>query len=347
VEPPVSGLKVPSFAKVNLGLEVLGTREDGFHELRTIFQSIDLHDDLVLRRSRRELTLRCDHPDVPLDGSNLVLRAAEELRRFAGIRTGAAISLVKRIPVAGGLGGGSSNAAATLLGLDRLWRLGLGPSGLHPLARRLGADVPYFLVGGTALGLARGDEVYPLRRQVRADVVVVDPGRPLSTAAVFHRVDRSLTPRENSHTIFRFVTRDLEGLGDALGVLTNDLEQAALEEAPDLAAQVRRIRGILVKEGARLASLSGSGASYFGLFDDPRRARRAQAALAARGFRALRSRTLSLDQYRRRLARSLSLGATSRARGSNQGRSGHHGDHGRQGHPGGRREAQGLRVDRV
>jgi 4-diphosphocytidyl-2-C-methyl-D-erythritol kinase len=341
----MSVLEVASFAKVNLGLEVLGTRQDGYHELRTIFQTIDLHDDLLLRRKARGLSLHCEHPDVPTDGSNLVLRAAEELRRYAKVRSGAAITLVKRIPVAGGLGGGSSNAAATLLALDRLWGLGLGPSGLHPLATRLGADVPYFLVGGTALGLARGDEVFPLHRQVRAEVVVVDPGRPLSTAAVFRRVDSRLTPRENSHTIFRFVSRDLEGLGDALGVLSNDLEQAALEEAPDLAVQVGRIRGILVREGALLASLSGSGASFFGVFDDARRARRAQAALEARGFRALRCRTLSLDQYRRRWARS--LGGTSRARGSNQGRSGHHGDHGRQGHPGGRREAQGLRIDRV
>jgi 4-diphosphocytidyl-2-C-methyl-D-erythritol kinase len=338
-------LRLPCHAKVNLGLEVLGLRQDGYHELRTIFQTIDLHDDLVLRRTSGPLTLRCDHPEVPTDGSNLVLRAAEELRRYARVRAGAAITLAKRIPVAGGLGGGSSDAAMALLGLDRLWRVGLGPSGLQPLARRIGADVPFFLMGGTALGLGRGDEVFPLRRQLRAPVVVVDAARPLSTAAVFRRLDASLTPRENSHTIFRFVSRDLEGLGDALGVLSNDLEQAALEEAPDLAGRVRRIRGILVREGAVLASLSGSGASYFGVFDDPGRARRAQAALAAQGFRALRARTLSLDQYRRRLARS--VGTTSSARGSNQGRSGHHGDHGRQGHPGGRREAQGVRLDRV
>jgi 4-diphosphocytidyl-2-C-methyl-D-erythritol kinase len=344
VGAPVSVLRVASFAKVNLGLEVLGLRQDGYHELRTLFQTIDLHDDLVLRTARG-LSLRCDHPDVPKDASNLVLRAARELRRYARVRAGAEITLIKRIPVAGGLGGGSSNAAAALLALDRLWRLGLGSSGLHALARRLGADVPYFLVGGTALGLARGDEVFPLRRQVRGEVVVVDPGRPLSTAAVFRRLDAGLTPRENSHTIFRFISRDLEGVGGAMKVLSNDLERAALEEAPDLADQVRRIRGILVREGALMASLSGSGASYFGVFDDPRRARRAQAALAARGFRALRARTLSLDQYRRRWARS--LGATSHALGSNQGRSGHHGDHGRQGHSGGRREAQGLRVDRV
>jgi 4-diphosphocytidyl-2-C-methyl-D-erythritol kinase len=200
-----------------------------------------------------------------------------------------------------------------LLGLDRLWGLGLGPSELHPLARRLGADVPFFLVGGTALGIARGEEVFPLYRQIAAHVVIVDPGRPVSTAAVFDRYDASLTPRENSYTIFRFVSRDLEG-ARALRILSNDLERAALEEAPDLASDARRIRGLLVREGAALVSLSGSGSSWFGLFDDPARARGARATLAAAGFRAIRSRTLSLEQFRRTWARSLRREVTPRGR---------------------------------
>jgi 4-diphosphocytidyl-2-C-methyl-D-erythritol kinase len=296
-----------SFAKINLGLEVLGLRQDGYHELRTIFQTIDLRDDLELRARGADVRVECDHPAVPSGEQNLAWRAATELRRYANRAEGVEIRITKRIPVAGGLGGGSSNAAAVLVGLDRLWRLGLGPAGLHPIARRLGADVPYFLVGGTALGLGRGDEVYPLWRQVRGHVVVVDPGRPLSTAAVFRRLDTSLTPRENGNRIFRFISRDLEGEGTAFPILANDLEEAALEEAPDLAEQVRRIRGILVREGAVSASLSGSGSSFFGLFDDPQRARRAHAALAAEGLRAFRGRTLSLDQYRGAWRRSLGL----------------------------------------
>src|SRR6185369_4858060 len=164
-----------------------------------------------------------------------------------------------------------------------------------------------FLLGGTALGLGRGDEVYPLWRQVRMDVVVADPGRALSTAAVFRRLDRSLTPRENSNKIFRFISSDLEGQGTAFPILANDLEKAALEEAPDLAEQVRRIRVILVQEGAVSASLSGSGSSFFGLFDDARGARHAGAALAAAGVSAFRGRTLSLDGYRGAWRRSLGL----------------------------------------
>jgi 4-diphosphocytidyl-2-C-methyl-D-erythritol kinase len=290
-------LKLRAYAKVNLGLEVLGLRDDGYHELRTLFQTIDLHDDIVLRPRPRAVTVRCDHSLVPTDGTNLAARAAEALRAYARVPGGVEIEIRKRIPVGGGLGGGSSNAAAVLLGLDRLWKTGLGPDGLQRLARRLGADVPYFLLGGTALGLSRGDEVYPLRRQLRAHVVVVDPGIHVSTARVFARVDAGLTPRLNSNSIFYFVSRELEGAG-AFRFLVNDLEEAALEEAPVLREQARRIRAVLLEEGARLAALSGSGGSYFGLFEGARPAERARAALASEGFRALVARTLSLDQYR-------------------------------------------------
>lgn len=302
---PVSGrsLRVRSYAKINLGLEVLRLREDGYHELRTLFQSIDLHDDLTLHLTRTgRIRVSCDHPGVPGDESNLAWRAARDVLTWAKRAEGVEISIVKRIPVAGGLGGGSSNAAAVLLALDRALRLGLGPAGLHPLARRLGADVPYFLWGGTALGLARGDEVYPLARQLRACVVLVDPERPVSTAAVFRRLDSRLTPRENSRSIFYFVSSDLEGEA-GFRSLTNDLERAALEEAPDLQAAVGRIRGVLGEAGASHMALSGSGSTYFGLFAEARRARKAVAALRAQGFRALGCRTLSLEQYRRGVQR--------------------------------------------
>lgn len=292
-------LRVKSYAKVNLGLEVLGLRADGYHELRTLFQTVDLHDDVTvrLRPRSRVIEVACDHPLVPEDQSNLAHRAATALRQFGRVTGGVSIEITKRIPVGGGLGGGSSNAAVVLMSLDRLWKLGLGPAGLHPLARRLGADVPYFLLGGTALGLARGDEVYPLHPQIRGHVVVADPGSPVSTAAVFRRIDARLTPRENSNTIFRFASRGLEG--SAWALLANDLEPAALEESPVLKARAGRIRGLLVREGALLAALSGSGSSYFGFFDDPVRARRAVDALREAGVRALRARTLSAEQYRR------------------------------------------------
>jgi 4-diphosphocytidyl-2-C-methyl-D-erythritol kinase len=296
-------LRARSYAKVNLALEVLAARQDGYHELRTLFQSIDLHDDLELRLvPDGRIRLRCDDPRVPADATNLAWRAARDLLGWAKRREGVEITITKRIPVAGGLGGGSSNAAAVLLALDRALRLGLGASGLLPIARRLGADVPYFLLGGTCLGLARGDEVYPLARQLRAYVVVVDPQRPVSTAAVFQRLDAGLTPRENSRSIYYFGSSDLEG--DAgFRALFNELEDAALEVAPDLKAVVRRIRGVLSEAGARHMSLSGSGSTYFGLFADARRAHKAVTALRALGFRALRCRTLTREQYQRGVQR--------------------------------------------
>lgn len=301
----LKALAMPSFAKLNLGLEVLGRRQDGFHELRTLFQTIDLHDTIRLRAVPAGVQVRCDHPGVPDGASNLAYRAAVELHRRAAVRTGVRIEIEKRIPVGGGLGGGSSNAAAVLLALDRLWGLGLAYADLERIARRLGADVPYFLTGGTALGLGRGDEVYPLAEQVGGHVVLVDPGRPLSTAKVFDRLDAELTPRENSLTISRFVSSDLRG-AVRFGILGNELEKAALWEAPDLAESARRMRVILVEEGAVLAQMSGSGSVFFGLFEARSGATRARKALEAAGFRALVARTLSRARYRGCLERALS-----------------------------------------
>ena len=300
----VKALVVPSFAKLNLGLEVLGTRDDGYHELRTLFQTIELHDDLRIREARAGIEVACSHPDVPCDASNLAHRAAAELRSRARRKSGVRIEIEKRIPVGGGLGGGSGNAAAVLVALDRLWGLGLGRNGLHPIARRLGADVPYFLTGGTALGIARGDEIYPLHEQIRAHAVLVDPGRPLKTAAVFARVDAELTPRGNSLTISRFVSSDLSE-AFRFGILKNELENAALGEAPDLAESTRRMRVILRNEGAVLAQMSGSGSAFFGLFLDRDQAAAAQKTLQAAGFRALLTKTLPLERFRARTERAL------------------------------------------
>lgn len=300
----VKPLVVPSFAKLNLGLEVLGSRQDGYHELRTLFQTIDLHDDVRITETSSGQEVRCSHPGVPSDSTNLAYRAAAELRRRAGVRRGIRMEITKRIPVGSGLGGGSSNAASVLLALDWLWGLQLGRDGLLPLARRLGADVPYFLTGGTALGLARGDEIFPLHEQIHGHVVVIDPGRPIATSRVFERADAELTPRENSLTISRFVSSNLRG-ALRFGILKNELEKAALVEAPDLAESATRMRVILMKKGAVLAQMTGSGSAFFGLFGERASASSARKALEAVGFRTFLARTLSLTQFRARCERSL------------------------------------------
>lgn len=297
-------LCVPAFAKVNLGLEVLGPRDDGYHELRTLFQSIALCDRLTLRLRPGPPELRCGDARVPTGRENLALRAALDLARFARREPGVEILLDKRIPVAGGLGGGSSDAASVLLALDHLWHLGLGRPGLLPLARRLGADVPYFLFGGTALGIARGDEIYPIERQLRAQLVVVDPGVPLSTRAVFARHASTLTPRPNSTNIHRFISGEPGGV-PALAGLANDLEMAALEESPELAARLRRIREALIREGAGHTALSGSGSSYFGVFEHAATAEAARRRLVTMGFDSWRGRSLTASRYRAAWSRAL------------------------------------------
>src|SRR4051794_30813583 len=148
--------ELPSFAKINWTLRVLGKRDDGYHELYTVFQTVSLHDTLEFEESD-EVTLTCDEGAVPTDERNLVLRAAAALRERSGCSTGARINLSKRIPAPGGLGGGSSNAAVALVGLRRLWGLRASDADLHQILASIGSDVPFFLHGGTAVGTGRGE----------------------------------------------------------------------------------------------------------------------------------------------------------------------------------------------
>ena len=179
-------MRVRAFAKINRSLRVLGTRADGYHELRTIFQSIALHDTLTIRPVRGAFELTCDDPACPADDSNLVARAAARMLAAAGRRgapRGLAIQLRKRVPMQAGLGGGSSDAAATLRVLAKRWRV--GDAKVRAEAAALGADVPYFLEGGAALGLERGDLLFPLREPAPAWVVLVIPAFGVSTRDAF------------------------------------------------------------------------------------------------------------------------------------------------------------------
>jgi 4-diphosphocytidyl-2C-methyl-D-erythritol kinase len=179
-------MRVRAFAKINLSLRVLGVRADGYHELRTIFQSIALHDTLTIRAARGPFRLTCDDPGCPADDTNLVWRAAERLWKAAGRRgqvRDVAIDLEKRIPVRAGLGGGSSDAAAALRALGRLW--GIDERKVRGVAAAIGADVPYFFEGGTVLGLERGDLLFPLLDRPAAWVVLVFPGFGVSTKEAF------------------------------------------------------------------------------------------------------------------------------------------------------------------
>ena len=189
---------LPSFAKINWTLRVLGKRFDGFHELCTVFQTVSLHDTLDFEESER-LELTCDDPNVPVDGSNLILRAAAALESHFQKPVTGKVHLTKRIPSPGGLGGGSSNAAAALIGFSEL--CGLGPISeeeSYKIVAGLGADVPFFLSGGTAVGTGRGDLISPLGRDIEAEnLLIVTPGVNVSTARAFAALNaRTLTSAE-------------------------------------------------------------------------------------------------------------------------------------------------------
>jgi len=284
-------VKASAFAKINLGLEVLYRRDDGYHEIRTIFQTVDLWDVLSFEATAGErLSFSCDDPALPTGEDNLVVRAAEALARRTGRRQGVAIHLEKKIPVGAGLGGGSSDAAATLLALNELWSAGLPLSALHDLARRLGADVPFFLYGGTALGIGRGDEVFPLAREVRLPIVLVLPDAPLSTASVYRSL--VLTKRESTLKLQYFPSSVWDG-EDSLFSISNDLESAAVRLLPSIDGFKQSLREL----GACATAMSGSGSTVFGLFLSSATAESAALTLTARGDCAVATRTIVREEY--------------------------------------------------
>jgi 4-diphosphocytidyl-2-C-methyl-D-erythritol kinase len=271
-------LCVRAFAKINLTLEVLGRRSDGYHELRTIFQSLALHDTLTIRRERGPFRLECGDPDVPTDRSNLIVKAVRAAWRASGHRGSPrdiVIALAKTIPVAAGLGGGSSDAAAALRGLARMWQI--DQARLPALAASIGADVPYFLEGGTVLGLERGDLLFPLLDAPAAWVTLVVPPFGVSTKDAYGWFDRDKSgPRSRNH-----------------------LQGPVAKRHPEIARVVRA----LSREGASTAAMTGSGSAVYGMFDRRRTAFDAALAVAAmssrtgRGWRTLVTRTLTRAEY--------------------------------------------------
>lgn len=255
-----------SFAKINLSLAVGRRRADGYHELRTVFQTIDLADDLEIeRRFEPGVKLEVRGATLPTDERNLAVRAAQAfLAERAPAGSGAAIRLTKRIPVAAGLGGGSSNAATVLMGLHRVFERTEEASWLDAAARRLGADVPFFLVGGTALGEGRGDLVSPLVDAPRpsGELVLLLPHGGLATAEVYAALaalrESAGELGENPHLR---LPGDRSTFDDWIG--RNDLEEAAFRLSPDLGA----LYTSAVRSGARRVRMSGSGSTLFALFD--------------------------------------------------------------------------------
>ncbi|MFH1023740.1 MAG: 4-(cytidine 5'-diphospho)-2-C-methyl-D-erythritol kinase [Planctomycetota bacterium] len=278
---PPSAVTLRSPAKVNLFLEVVGKRPDGYHELATVMTALSLHDRLTFRPSRR-LALSTDHPDLTTGPENLILRAVRALQQAAGTRRGARITLEKRIPIGGGLGGGSGNAATTLAGLNRLWRLGFSRETLLGIAGSIGSDTTFFLRQGTALCRGRGEVVTPVPSPPPLDLVIVFPGFPVSTPAVYRRPELDLTAPRRSATIFLRSLR--AGQPETIGrALFNRLENAAFALEPRLVRLTQALEHI----GCAGTLLAGSGASVFGLCRD-----RAEAGGNARRLRKKGYRTV-------------------------------------------------------
>ncbi|HEY3414999.1 MAG TPA: 4-(cytidine 5'-diphospho)-2-C-methyl-D-erythritol kinase [Armatimonadota bacterium] len=258
-------------AKINLTLEILGSRADGYHELRSVMQAISLHDTLTLEDAPGEgIIVSGGSPDAPPDESNLVYRAATALAGAAGVEQGARIALRKRIPVGAGLGGGSSDAATALLALNKLWCLDWPAVRLAEIGATLGSDVPFFLTGGTALAEGRGETLTELLPPAQVWLVVVWPGVKLPTPRVYRRYDESAAGvtralDRSRQMVSALLANSAEGLG---ACLQNDLEAAAF----GLAAPVQAAKERLVEAGAVAASMSGSGSSVYGLARDERHA---------------------------------------------------------------------------
>jgi 4-diphosphocytidyl-2-C-methyl-D-erythritol kinase len=272
-----SAVRVRCPGKINWILKVGGRRPDGFHEVITVLQAIDLWDTLTLHRSG-SLTMSCNRTGIPTDGENLVIRAARALARRAGIREPtASIHLEKSIPAGGGLGGGSSDAAGTLLGLDRLWSLGFSRESLAEVGAELGSDVPFFLAGGTALGTGRGERIEPLPFAGKVYLLLGFPAVMISTAEVYAGLPSDLTPLGNGVNLGALRALKLPEYKD-FGFAANDLEPVVFDRWPEL----KSFRDGLLQEGAMHAMLSGSGSTVFGVFEGEDGMNRAGKNLAGR-----------------------------------------------------------------
>jgi len=290
-------IRLRAFAKINLGLRILARRPDGYHEIRTVYQTIALHDrlEISLHKGAQGVAVECDDPAIPGGRANLVYRACEAWRRARHFRGGIRVWVRKGIPAGSGLGGASSDAAATLMGLERLAGDRLSPAVRIALAARLGSDVPFFLLGGRVLGCGRGEELYPLNDLPARPCLVIFPGFSISTAEAYRKANRLLTKTRRA--------RSMEGFGawpqyspSDWGPAENDFERVVFTLWPELA----RVKRQLIRAGAEIASLTGSGSALFAIFSSARRRDRTSKLIPA-GWLSFRTRTLTRAAYQRQL----------------------------------------------
>ncbi|MBI2678299.1 MAG: 4-(cytidine 5'-diphospho)-2-C-methyl-D-erythritol kinase [Candidatus Koribacter versatilis] len=310
-------LAVHSFAKVNLGLRIGPRRTDGFHELRTVYQTLALHDVIKIDvKPGMGIEIRSKDPRVPTDESNTCYRMTERVLKALKVRKKVTLCIEKRLPVEGGVGGASSNAVATMLGLERALKVPIPAEVKLRLAAETGSDVPLFLVGGTVLGLGRGEDVYPLPDLPALDCVLVAPEVGISTPRAFADWDKltasdaSDTMNEFSRSVWSWLCGPTTGVparsGDRAEALLLDLVRAGIENDFERVvfpqhSELREVKRALERAGASFASLSGSGSSLFGLFPSSAAAEKAAKKLSADGLRAVATKTLPREEYWKKL----------------------------------------------
>ncbi|MBI2093724.1 MAG: 4-(cytidine 5'-diphospho)-2-C-methyl-D-erythritol kinase [Candidatus Omnitrophica bacterium] len=291
-------LRLSAPAKINLYLRILGKRPDGFHDLETIFERIDLADELTFEEEPKEIRLSCDHPSLSCKEDNLIVQAAKLLQKTTGFHQGARIHLTKRVPIAAGLGGGSSDAAATLKGLNLLWKLRLSKQELADLAAQLGSDVAFFLEESPfAIGRARGELCEPLEISHSLWHVLLLPDFELSTYDVYQAFDSysqtptgSLTPPSFSFKMVRHAL--INGSPNELAKgLRNDLEPIAIQRCPILGRLLSDLRA----HGCLVSSVSGSGPAVFGLCKDQPHAKGVVKSLYEIGYSDCRVEIVQTD----------------------------------------------------
>lgn len=288
---PPTRVRARACAKINRTLRVLGIHPDGYHELRTTFQSLALHDTLTVTIRRGAFAITSDDPTCPLDSTNLVWQAAARLWQASGKKgalSGVEVHIRKRIPMQAGLGGGSSDAAAALRALSVAWKLRLDEQALQAIGRTLGADVGFFLTGGTALGVERGDLLFPLADAPQAWVVLARPDYGVSTKDAYGWWDEAFRAGGSRVPV---------GQGMS-GEWVNDLQPPVVARHPGIARLIRQLEA----RHASYAAMSGSGSAVFALFEDREAAERAAAAVSGRTVTAWVTRTLGRRQYLRATA---------------------------------------------
>jgi len=263
---PAAPLEVFSPAKINLYLRILGKRPDGYHELESVMLPLAFGDEITLQLRGTNLTLECDNPNLPTDDSNLALSAAKALAQAFAVKKGARIVLQKRTPLAAGLGGGSSNAASVLMGLNRLWNLDAPRARLDEIAARLGSDINFFMIGGAALCRSRGEITEPIACKFSGAILLANPGFGIPTKWAYENWAKASTearltvkPPEVSLLLRALAEDDLAGVSHGM---FNSLEAPSIRKFPVL----ELIKNALREGGAAGAMMSGSGATVFGLF---------------------------------------------------------------------------------